>query len=349
MKKINKILISSIVVFLLSNNISFARILRCNNTGISLTPVAPNTNPIYTTAQAAHDAAINGDTIHIEPSGVSYGDLNISKQLVIIGNGFFLGPTASNFNPNLQANTNASIVGNINFIAGSSNSTLTGITINNSTNLAQDASTLNNITLKRNYFIGGFFAYGNVSNTKVIQNYFNNLAYAFGSFTTFLLTNNIMARGIQFDANDNGIVENNIIGFLGFGDALVLQNCTIRNNIDCSGGSANFTGSTVQNNMSASTLFGNLDGNLQNINMTNVFEDFANTSPTFSTDSRFQLKTGSPAIGAGFGGVNMGAFGGSFPYVISGIPNVPAIFKLNTPSTVTSNSMSVTISTRSNN
>jgi hypothetical protein len=335
----------------ITGNLAQARILRVNNTGIPLTPLAPNTLPIYTTAQAAHDAAVNGDTIHIEPSGVDYGNLTVTKQVIIIGNGYFLGPATSNFNPNLQAIPNTSKLAAVSFNAGSSNSAIMGISILSNLTLAGDNSSLNNITVKRNNISQFFYVYGTVNNSKIIQNYFDGygLAYANGAFTNFLFSNNIMNGAIQFDANDNGVVENNVLNVSG-SYGLTIQNSTIRNNIDGTNtATGTFTGSMVQNNMSVSTVFGNLDGNIQNANLTNVFEDWANTSSSFSIDSRLQLKTGSPAIGAGFGGINMGAYGGSFPYVLSGIPNVPSIFKLNTPSVVTSSSMSVTISTRSNN
>jgi hypothetical protein len=351
MKKINFYQILWIAILAITTNAAQARILRVNNTGISLAPQAPNTLPIYVTAQAAHDAAVSGDTIHIEPSGVTYGNLTITKQLVIIGNGYFLGPATSNFNPNLQAIPNSSILQTVTFNAGSSNSTITGTSITANLYLAQDGSTLTNITVRRNNIAPYLYAYGTVNNSKIIQNYFdgNGIAQAPGTFTNFLFSNNLMIGAIQFDANDNGVVENNVLNIVGF-YGLTIYNSIIRNNIDGTNtATGTFTGSTVQNNMSVNTVFGNLDGNIQNVNLTNVFEDWANTSPSFSTDSRLQLKAGSPAIGAGFGGVNMGAYGGSFPYVFSGIPNVPSIFKLNTPAIVTSNTMNVTISTRSNN
>jgi hypothetical protein len=90
MKKINFYQIACIAVLAITtSNIAQARILRVNNTGISLAPRAPNILPIYVTAQAANDPAVSGDTIHIEPSGISYGNLTVTKQLVIIGNGYF--------------------------------------------------------------------------------------------------------------------------------------------------------------------------------------------------------------------------------------------------------------------
>ena len=50
---------------------------------------------------------------------------------------------------------------------------------------------------------------------------------------------------------------------------------------------------------------------------------------TGSTDGQYQLKAGSPAIGAGNGGVNCGAYGGPNPYVLSGLPPVPATWFFN--------------------
>jgi len=54
-----------------------------------------------------------------------------------------------------------------------------------------------------------------------------------------------------------------------------------------------------------------------------------------SSDSFYQLKEGSPAIGAGLGGADMGAFGGPKPYVLAGLPGVPRLTRLTVPTTAT--------------
>lgn len=76
------------------------------------------------------------------------------------------------------------------------------------------------------------------------------------------------------------------------------------------------------NNISNSTQFGSSNGNQQNVNMNNVFVGITGNS----IDGQWQLKTGSPAIGAGFNGVDCGMFGGDFPYILSGLPPIPAIY-----------------------
>ena len=45
---------------------------------------------VYTTAQAAHDAAAANDILMIEPSVTTYENLILTKPLKIYGNGYFL-------------------------------------------------------------------------------------------------------------------------------------------------------------------------------------------------------------------------------------------------------------------
>jgi len=69
---------------------------------------------------------------------------------------------------------------------------------------------------------------------------------------------------------------------------------------------------------------------------------------TGSTDGKWQLKAGSPAIGAGVGGIDCGAFGGLGPYILSGLPTGPVIYQLNVSShSVTGNKLPVTIKVKS--
>ena len=44
----------------------------------------------FTTAQAAHDGANAGDTVFFEPSPTNYGDITLTKKLILIGTGYFL-------------------------------------------------------------------------------------------------------------------------------------------------------------------------------------------------------------------------------------------------------------------
>ena len=57
-----------------------------------------------------------------------------------------------------------------------------------------------------------------------------------------------------------------------------------------------------------------------------------------TNDKAYVLAAGSPAIGSGLNGVDMGIFGGVQPYVISGVPSLPRITRFLVPSTATSTS-----------
>jgi hypothetical protein len=67
-----------------------------------------------------------------------------------------------------------------------------------------------------------------------------------------------------------------------------------------------------------------------------------------STDGQWQLKVGSPAIGAGEGGTDIGMFGGEYPYVLSGLPPIPAIYGLDAQS-LPSNTLDVNLKAKSHN
>ena len=96
-------------------------------------------DPDYTTLQAAHDAASTGDTLSVEPS-FGYDDLTVTKRLVIIGPGYFLGQ-----NPEAQANFTSAGVGNITLNSGSENTIITGLWIMGYITVNTD-----NIIIKRN-------------------------------------------------------------------------------------------------------------------------------------------------------------------------------------------------------
>ena len=65
---------------------------------------------------------------------------------------------------------------------------------------------------------------------------------------------------------------------------------------------------------------------------------YANRCNTNSCDSSFYLIPNSPAIGAGYNGVDCGIFGGPTPYELSGLPSRPWIYELMAPPATTGGS-----------
>lgn len=323
-------------------------IRRVNNTGVN-----PQGVNIYTTLQAAHDASSAGDIIYLEPSGISYGSLTCVRPLTIIGNGYFLAQ-----NPGLQLDLRESIVGDILFGAGSAGSRITGCTQSgtylqiNANNVVVERNQINNIYLGTNVFTG---ASSSVNNALIRQNYITgSITFSTSGSTTvssIIVSNNFINGGIStsgaYTQLNSILISNNVIGsFAGNnGAGLQVDNAVIKNNVlTYTTASTNFTprNNAYSYNISGNAAFGTANGNQQNVAPTNLF-----VGGTTSTDGAFVLRTGSPAIGTGESGTDVGMFGGVLPYRIAGIPNVPSIYQYN--QAVSGNTLNATISTRSNN
>ncbi|WP_394772398.1 hypothetical protein, partial [Mucilaginibacter sp.] len=284
--------------------------------------------------QAAHDGAASGDSVYVESSATSYGGLSCSKKLILIGTGYFLDQ-----NTGLQAFTLPSQVGTLNFNLGSNGSIVDGLSILNQSSI--NLNNVDDIIIRRNVFTSSFgtnisdYITGaiNINSTSnnifILQNF--GLKITNNSVSTgILISNNYIAdNGAGGDATDGNcislntgtvaIIKNNIFRR----GTVTAYNSNISNNImyrGFLGGSGNL----ISNNIANITQFGTADGNKANVDMASVFE------LSGSLDGQFKLKTGSPAIGAGYGSTNQnpvdcGMFGGSTPYALSGIPAIPSI------------------------
>lgn len=335
-----KKMLVSLIVMLFIYHSAFSKIWRVNNTGVPAD---------FTTAQAAHDGATVGDTLHFEASNATYGSLTMTKRLVIIGNGYFLGSLLANANPDLQANTAVSIISSLVINAGSDNSVIMGMTLNGTTNIGL-TGVVTNLLIKRNNINTVNIVNGN--SIQIVANYISaptNTAINSSAGTNLQLNNNIILGGVTTGSGANGEFKNNVVGANLGGPNITFTGFTVWNNIMVTG-AAFFTTCDIRNNIGNGTQFGTLNGNQQNVVMTTVFEDPNNTNAAFSEDSRFQLKAGSPAIGAANPSGDCGVFGTAtgVAYVLSGIPNVPSIYKLVVPTTVTGSTLNITVSTKTN-
>lgn len=327
--------------FLLSLAFSFfsifsaqAKIWRVNNN--------PGITVDFTTLQAAHDGASSGDTIHLEGSPNSYGGLQCSKKLVILGPGYFLGE-----NQNTQALTQSGKADQIVLNDGSEGSVIMGLDFRNNSIYVRD----HNIVVRRNNFASSGnnipdwgtgsiqIQYadnnGNIGASDIIisQNY-GVQVYADRSSTGILITNNYIgapghtgaeSNSITLQLNDKAtaIVQNNIF----VRGRVIAYNSSFTNNIMVAGtyeGADNLT----SNNLANGEQFGIANGNKANVNMSAVF---VGAGTDISSDGQWKLAANSPAIGAGYGSttqkpIDAGMYGGYTPYVLSGQPPVPAIY-----------------------
>ncbi len=300
----------------------------------------PGSSAHYSSLQAAHDAAstVNGDTIYLEGSPFSTGGLTCSKVLTIIGAGYFLDQ-----NPQTQANLNPSKIDSYTYFqSGSEGSKIMGCYFTYPLYLY-----VGNISIERNYFSTGQYMvyayYADVNNVRIINNYFDNVYYYHSIYfpnasSNILISNNYINGYITTGAGFSGFITNNILGYSG-----TFYNSTLTNNIMIDG-TVTASNCNITYNIGNSTQFGNQNGNQQNVNMTTVFVGATGNS----TDGQWQLKTGSPAIGAGEGGVDCGIYGGAYPYRLSGLPPIPAVYYFNAPSLPTNN-IQVSLKAKSHN
>jgi hypothetical protein len=312
-----------IVSLLFVFNLSSAKIWRVNNnTGIAAD---------FTTAQAAHDGASAGDTLHFESSLTSYGSLAMTKRLVLVGLGEFL-----NVNPNQQATSIAPYLETVSVFNAAAAGSIFMVTI-----MYLNIIAVPDLVVQRCY-IGNRIDAANADNLVIRNCYFYNGININSGSTNVLFHNNILKGGITMDNSSAATILNNVISL--DGNSSNIANSVFRSNIFVTGGASSLAGSTVENNLAPDNSIPAGNGNQQSVNMNNVFINYSTL-----LDKDLQLKPGSPAIGTGYGGIDAGAFGGASPYVLAMQPNVPAIYKLNAPPTVSGNTMTVVISTKTNN
>jgi len=339
-------------------SVSYAQTIRRVNNNPGVTGLN-----VYTTAQAAHDAANSNDILIVEPSVTSYGILVVTKPLKIYGNGYYL-----NTNTELKADQRNSILDLVIFTTGSDGSLISGFYITSSVNNFNDFRGLSiygvsNITVQRcniNFMLSisnrnwDNNINTNVSNITISENHLSNsnileaTTWIVPTYTisNVIVSNNILSGGISASTTpqiQNWAIRNNTFT----AGTISLANSIFENNILSSGGTPAFNNVTYSYNVSTTNSF---SGGVGNQNSVVVSTQFIGTGAGISDDERYQIKSGSPLKTAGAGGIEVGAYGGSTPYVVSGIPAIPSIVNMTNTATGTSSTpLSVTISVKSNN
>jgi len=302
-----------------------------------------------TSFQQAIDASIDGDTIHLEPSDFSYGDVTIAKRLVVIGAGYKLG--ASPLNTGLQANTQTSMVRNIELIANSDGTVIMGLHFPGGQYSGLSVFSTSNIRITRN-FINGLSVYfpnggTGVSDIMISENFMTggvtqHTQYA-NIITNLTIRNNIISGQLELnggsDQMTNVVATNNTFNYNG---SHQLTNANVAFNVFNLGNIAG-TNNTIHDNITAAAITGADLVSNPIVSMGNVFNLSVGTD-----DSKWNILASSPY---NEGGPNeRGAFSGISPYRLSGIPNIPTIYTLqSTLNTTPGGSVEVTLSTRTNN
>lgn len=280
----------------------------------------------YATLQAAHDAASDGDMIHVIPSNETYGSITITKRITIIGPGWI--PEGCN-NITIKG---CKITGQVVFNPGSENSCLCGF--GGPFELIVNAA---NVTVRRCKLSYLEFT-DNCQNLLFYNNYYSNPRYIRSSeFSTYYFFNNIITNISEASYEQPYYNWGVYIGSYYHVPVFLSSNaqCVVSNNyFSIIGGDYKYyvsTGATPQtnNNLISGFLIPNSESCNYNMDVNDLYG-------TLNDD--FTLSIGSPAIDAGnpdpfFNDLNgsrndIGPFGGPSPFVIGGITGLPSITEI---------------------
>lgn len=298
--------VALIGLFVLGCSLSaFSIKYRVNNTGVSAD---------FTDLATAVAGVVDGDILIVEHSDTPYNvaEVIIDKKITIYGTGYYLPD-----NDETHADTRTSILGPINVT--SVDVLLSGLTISECRINADD------VILER-ALIEGSLEVGDaapVSDVTVRQCFIEGDIATLISIdcSTIVFTNNFChnestsagAKVVDMTVSSSGLILNNIF----FGDDdLELHNVTLKNNIfeQVTVDVINSTSITASNNYAELAFLVNYQPS-NNIAYTDTMLDLL----SFSRDAKYQTLPDYTSAGEGL------EFG-SFPYVLSGIPPIPAIW-----------------------
>ena len=356
----NKILLTVCFIALLSISAS-AKIWRVNNnTAI---------NADYSDLQLALTNTPAGDTLYVEGSQKPYkpADSNlifcIYKKLTIVGPGNNL--------VGIEGSTYDKFCAELDYLCiaeGADGTKIEGMKINQLLYIGA-----NNITISRNYINGiqcctkkydsgnGPIFIVSVSDIKICKNLISYLIisnkayqvnYDQGSVASKCIISNNIVRDYITGYGHGTIITNNTVlstarwiwewGWSDTNDAICVTNSIVQNNIIVS---SVFIGSTTYATNTSPNVFHSANNTISN----NVVINNTTFTGTGSFDAQYLLSPhGSNASKAGVNGVDCGAFGGSDPYVLGGMPAIPHVYSISAPASGTATSgIAVTIKVKS--
>jgi hypothetical protein len=284
--------------------------------------------------QSAFDSATAGDIIYIEGTNIPYGSATASKPFTIIGTGYFLA-----VNDSTQANLAPSITAILTLNSGAEGTYMAGLT---TSSLRIGAS---NVIIERNNLSNISIGYNNdVGNIVIRQNYINSIS-DHNYYSSAVIQNNIVTYNISSSIKANWLIYNNTFysSYTSNSGLINVYNSSIKNNIVINtSSSVNYhciNTSPEQNNNIGRNVCNKEPYNMpvpgNNIWTAEIDAIIINEG---SAEQKLYLAEGSPAIGYGEGGIDCGAYGGLKPYILSGMPPVPHIFKASVPVSATTTS-----------
>ncbi|MEQ9466759.1 MAG: hypothetical protein RLN88_05065 [Ekhidna sp.] len=304
---------------------------------------------VETSIATAIGNATAGDTLLIIPSSSTYGNVNVTKPLTIIGVGF---------NPDMEIPF-TSQVSNLTIYTAASGSKIIGLEITGYLYLGNTSGALSDLVIENNRinYISNSGA-NSLTNVLIRQNVIQptpTFTFSINLTTTnqsnIRVSNNVFAntgttnqyRGAYVTTGGVTFDHNTFLGTASQSAFYQLINCLVTNNIFVTiypgfqaGGSANVL---YKNNLSNDYTFGSITGtNIRfDSNIDTTDPTFVNLPlTTFSYDYSLDptLDAGSAGENAATDGTNLGVDGGTSPFKLSGSV-LPVVRRFDLPSNIT--------------
>ena len=306
---------------------------------------------VETSLTNAINNASAGDTLLIIPSSSTYGNMNVTKQLTIIGVGF---------NPDMEIPF-TSRVNSVTIYTAASGTKIIGLEVTSTMVLGNTSGALSNVVIENNK-IDNITTSGINSLTNVLIR--QNVIRPSSSFVYSLLLNTANQSNIRVANNifSNTGTTNQFRGpyittggvtfdhntFLGTASQHAfyqIVNCLVTNNIFVTISPAPQIASSnilYRNNLSNGYAFGGITGTNINVegNIDNTAPTFVNMAlSTYQYDYTLEpfLDTGSAGENTGTDGTNLGLGGGTSPFKLSGSV-LPVVRRFDLPANITEGS-----------
>lgn len=299
----------------------------------------PGTTAQFTTVQTAINAASPGDYIYVHPSANTYGSISIDKEIHLRGIGH--GPELANGDYALIGAISLRRNASTGFSA--SNSSISGLRIQSISDLNE--TPFSNILIQNNYITNGLSLYqaynfiiqGNVFIDDALKFNSNNHSNNLISHNIFIRKTNTQINGIIRDLVPSETFNNNLVVFDNTSNDKILFNACnnpiVNNNIivfttsnTTSTAVSTITNSIINYQNCLTFAYGGqtltaLNGT-NNLNNTNPqFTSIgAPANPDFAYTKSYKLLAGSPAIGSGSDGSDLGIYGQGFLFQMKGYP-----------------------------
>jgi hypothetical protein len=296
-----------------------------------------NNNPSagqYTSFSDAQSAANAGDTILVQPSTINYGDISISKRLIIIGPGH---------NPSDKQNSQKAFFNIVNFSnVAASDGEFNGFEVYQ-VNVSAGSMTGVKIKLCKitNYiYISNFYNDSWVIDGCVFTKQADNNINGGGYPTANWIIQNCLFNGYVYSMTSAYTNINNCV-FINTDGTSGIVSCTNVYANNCIFYKASFPSSGVSFSKCLSYLQSGSPTFPNGTNYDNTDPQFVNvpaSGANFSYAYDFHLLSTSPVLNGGTDGTDIGLYGGNGDFDLNGVPRNPYIktFNVTGPTTINS-------------